>query len=147
MQDASRLKILYRNTNNIKLTSDREWVRTRLVKELAFLEKQQRPEHETINEFLENEPENRLLHYALASELEQAGHLGSAIEKFEQVASDRKNYRHVRANAWFRLARLTFDPQREKCLINCLELASDHAGAKKLLLESNNTKTPGAQLI
>ena len=122
-------------------------MRTRLVTELASLESQQRPKHETIKEFLKNEPENRLLHYALASELERAGHLGSAVEKFEQVASNRKNYPHVKANAWFRLDRLTSDPRREKCLKNCLELDSDHTGAKKLLLETKSTKTSGTQLI
>jgi tetratricopeptide (TPR) repeat protein len=147
LKDTSRLKNLCKNTGTIKLISDREWVRTRLVTQLASLESQQRPKHETINYFLKNEPENRLLHYALASELEQAGHLGSAIEKFKQVASNRKNYPHVQANAWFRLARLTSHPQREKYLKNCLELASDHVGAKKLLLETKNTKPSGAQLI
>ena len=147
LQDTSRLKSLYKNTGAIKLISDREWVRTRLVTELASLENQQRPKHETIKEFLKNEPENRLLHYALASELERAGHLGSAIKKFEQVASNIKNYPHVKANAWFRLARLTSDPRREKYLKNCLELDSDHSGAKKLLLEAKSTKTSGNQLI
>jgi predicted Zn-dependent protease len=147
LKDTSRLKSLYKNTNAIKLISDREWVCTRLVIEIASLESQQRSKHETINEFLKNEPENRLLHYALASELERAGHLDSASEKFEQIASNRKNYPHVQANAWFRLARLTSDPRREKCLKNCLELDSDHSGAKKLFLEIQNTKISGVQLI
>jgi len=147
LQDTSRLKSLYKTTGAIKLVSDREWVRTRLVTELASLESQQRPKHEIINEFLKNEPENRLLHYALASELERVGHLNSAIEKFEQVASNRNTYTHVKANAWFRLARLTSPPRREKCLKNCLKLASNHAGAKKLLLETKNTKTSDTQLI
>ncbi len=144
LKDIPRLKNLCKNTGTIKLTSDREWVLTRLATELASLESQQRPKHETINEFLKNEPDNKLLQYALASELEQAGHMDSAIEKFEQIASNRKNYPHVQANAWFRLARLTSNPQREKCLKNCLELVSDHAGAKKLLLASQDTKTSGA---
>ena len=133
LKDASRLKNLYRDTQNIALMSDREWVRTRLVKELAKIKNQQQPEHETINEFFKNDPGNSLLHYALASELERAGHLNSAIKNFEQVASNRKSYPHVQANAWFRLARLISDHRREKYLENCLALTSNHIGAKKLL--------------
>ena len=147
LQDTSRLKSLYKDTGTIGLMSDREWVRTRLVKELARLESQQRPEHKTINEFLKNEPGNTLLKYALASELERAGHLNSAIEKFEHVVSKRKNYPHVQANAYFRLARLTSGHQKEKYLNKCLALASDHVGAKKLLAETENTNASDAQLI
>ena len=66
-----------------------------------------------INEFLKNEPGNTLLKYALASEFERAGHLNSDIEKFELVASNRKNYPHVQANACFRLARLSSGHQKE----------------------------------
>jgi hypothetical protein len=93
------------------------------------------------------EPGNILLQYALASELERAGHLNSAIEKFEQVASNKKNYPHVQANAYFRLARLTSGHQKEKYLKKCLALASDHVGAKKLLAETENTNASDAQLI
>ena len=56
LQDTSRLKSLYKDTDTIGLMSDREWVRTRLVKELARLESQQRPGHKTINEFLKKIP-------------------------------------------------------------------------------------------
>ncbi len=141
LEDSTRLKKLYGDTDNIELESDREWVRTRLVKELAFLEKQQRPEHETINEFLRKEPENWLMRYALASELERAGQSNSAAERFKKIASNGKKYPHVQANAWFRLARLTFGHQRKKYLKNCLQLVSDHGGAKKLLLETENTNS------
>ena len=103
--------------------------------------------HETINEFLKNEPENILLQYALASELERAGHLNSAVERFEQIASNRKSYSHVQANSWFRLARLTSDHRREKYLKNCLGLTPNHGGAKKLLAEIKDTSASDAQII
>ena len=147
LEDVSRLKSLYKDTGTIELINDREWVQTRLVTELASLESQHRPEHETINEFLKNKPGNGLLHYALASALERAGHLSLAIERFELVASNRKNYPHVQANAWFRLARLTSDHQREKSLRNCLRLASDHVGAKKLLAGSESITASDTQVI
>ena len=102
------------------------------------LEIEKRPEHETINALLKNNPENALLQYALASALERTGHLNLAIKTFEQVASNGKNYSHIQANAWFRLGRLSSGEQREKLLRNCLALASDHTGAKKLLAEKES---------
>ena len=136
LHDTSGLKNLHNETEMIEIKKDRDWVQTRLITELASLEGQHRHEHETINEFLKNNPKNGLLHYALASTLERAGHLDSAIENFKQVVSNRQNYPHIQANAWFRLARLTSDHQREKSLRNCLQLAPYHVGAKKLLAET-----------
>ena len=133
LQDASRLKALYEELSIIELRKDREWVQTFLVTKLATLENQYRPEHETINEFLKTTPDNGLLRYSLASAFERAGHLNSAIEKFQQVASNQKNYTHIQANAWFRLGRLSSGHKREQSLLNCLALASGHGEAKKLL--------------
>jgi tetratricopeptide (TPR) repeat protein len=147
LKDIPRLKILYKDTGTIESIGDREWVRTRLAKELAHLNNHQRPEHETINDFLKKEPGNSLLQYALASEFERAGLLKSAIENFKQVASNKNNYPHVQANALFRLARLTLDHEKEKFLKNCLDLAPDHIGAKKLLLETKTTNPSDAELI
>lgn len=144
LQNSSRLESLYKGTSTIKLINDREWVCTRLVQQLASLESKQRPKHETINEFLKIAPENSLLHYALASELESSGHLDSAIKKFEQVASNKNNDPHIQANAWFRLARLTFDHRRESYLKNCLLLNSNHNGAKNLFAETERTDTSDA---
>ena len=140
LNDTSRLKSLYNETKMITIKKDREWVQTRLITELARLENQHRDEHKTINEFLESDSKNGLLRYALASALERAGHLNSAIEKFEQITSNKQNYLHIQANAWFRLACLASDEQREKFLRNCLLLTSDHVAAKKLLAEIENTK-------
>ena len=136
LHDTSGLKNLHNETEMIEIKKDRDWVQTRLITELASLEGQHRHEHETINEFLKNNPKNGLLHYALASTLERAGHLDSAIGNFKQVVSNRQNYPHIQANAWFRLARLTSDHQREKSLRNCLQLVPYHIGAKKLLAET-----------
>jgi len=138
--DTSRLKSLHNETKMITIKKDREWVQTSLITELACLERQHRDEYETINEFLKSDPKNGLLHYALASALERAGHLNSAVKNFEQVASNKQNYPHIQANAWFRLARQAPNQQREKFLRNCLLLASDHVEAKKLLEETENTK-------
>jgi tetratricopeptide (TPR) repeat protein len=136
LQNASRLKSLYKELRIIELRKDREWVQTFLVTKLASLEKQHRPEHETIKEFLKTTPDNGLLNYSLASAFERAEHLNSAIEKFQQVASNRENYTHIQANAWFRLGRLSSGNQREQFLHNCLELNSGHGEAKKLLKET-----------
>ena len=108
---------------------------------MARLQSGERPEHETINEFFKNDSKNILLHYALASALERTGQLGSAVKIFEQVASNRKNYHHIQANAWFRLGRLTSGNKRRKSLKNCLALTSDHREAKKLLSEMENVTT------
>jgi len=140
LNDTSRLKSLHKETKMITIKKDREWVQTRLITELARLERQHRDEHKTINKFLESDSKNGLLLYALASALERAGHFNSAIEKFEQITSNKQNYLHVRANAWFRLACLGSDEQREKFLRNCLLLTSDHVAAKKLLTEIETTK-------
>ncbi len=140
LNDTARLKSLYKETKMISIKKDREWVQTRLITELARLEHQHRDEHKTINDFLESDSKNGLLRYALASALERAGHLNSAIEKFEQITSNKQNYLHIQANAWFRLACLASDEQREKFLRNCLLLTSDHVAAKKLLAEIENTK-------
>ena len=147
LQDTSQLKNLYDETPAIELKNDREWLQTRLITELAGIESRQRPEHETINEFLKKDPENAFLHYALASALERAGHLNSAIKIFEQVASNRKNYTHIQANAWFRLGLLTSGNQRKKSLRNCLILASDHVGARKLLLETEYVTASNTRVI
>jgi tetratricopeptide (TPR) repeat protein len=136
LKDVSKLKALYKELIIIELRKDREWVQTFLVTKLASLENQHRPEYETINEFLKTTPDNGLLYYSLASAFERAGHLNSAIENFQQVASNRKNYTHIQANAWFRLGRLNSGHQREQFLRNCLALASDHGEAKKLLEET-----------
>jgi len=133
LQDVSRLKALYEELRTIELRKDREWVQTFLITKLANLENKHRPEHETINEFLKTTPDNGLLRYSLASAFERAGYLNSAIEKFQQVASNQKNYTHIQANAWFRLGRLSSGHKREQFLLNCLALASDHGEAKKLL--------------
>jgi tetratricopeptide (TPR) repeat protein len=140
LNDTSRLKSLHNETKMITIKKDREWVQTHLITELARLEHQHRDEHKTINDFLESDSKNGLLRYALASALERAGHLNSAIEKFEQITSNKQNYLHIQANAWFRLACLASDEQREKFLRNCLLLTSDHVAAKKLLAEIENTK-------
>jgi len=147
LQDASRLKNLYNKTSAIKLKSDREWVQTYLVTKLAGLESGQRPEHETIQKFLGNNPENTLLHYSLASILERTGHLDSAIKTFEQVASNMNSSSYIQANAWFRLARLTSGDQREKFLQNCLILDSDHVGAKNLLAETESLTAADTRAI
>ena len=147
LQDTSQLKNLYESTKTIKLKSDREWVQAHLVTELARLQSGERPEHETINEFFKNDSKNIFLHYALASALERTGQLGSAVKIFEQVVSNRKNYPHIQANAWFRLGRLTSGNKRRKSLQNCLALTSDHREAKKLLSEMENVTTAETLVI
>ncbi|MEE9259320.1 MAG: tetratricopeptide repeat protein [Nitrospinaceae bacterium] len=143
LKDASRLKELYNDTDRIDDLKDRQWVRTRLVTELAKIETDLRPEHETFDAYLQKDPENCLMQYARASALERADRKDAACDLFQQVASHTENYDHIRANAWFRLARLSPPDERETPARKCLELDPDHEGAKNLLNNVNRQANSG----
>ncbi|KMP12243.1 hypothetical protein UZ36_01400 [Candidatus Nitromaritima sp. SCGC AAA799-C22] len=147
LKDAARLRALHDETDRIEIKTDRDWVRARLATELAAVESDLRPEHETLEELLHGDPENALLHYALASAHERAGNRESAFEAFQEVASKTGNYDHIRANAWFRLARLSPEERREEPLQKCLVLAPDHAGARDLLKKSSQVAASGPQRV
>lgn len=146
LQNVSRLKDLYRDAERIEDQKDRQWVKTRIVSELARVETAIRPEHETFAFYLQEDPENSLMQYAQASALEKENHRDAACRLFRQIASHPENYAHIRANAWFRVARLLPENQRSEAARHCLALNPDHQGALGLLADpvyANTPATPG----
>lgn len=110
---------------------DRDWIRTRAATEMAKLDMPTVSEIETLENFYRRDPQNAELSYALASALERAGEIESARARFQGIAASSNN-EHLRASAWFRLARLTPPEEREHLLEECLRLEPFHEGARKL---------------
>ncbi|MEE2986690.1 MAG: hypothetical protein VX667_02755 [Nitrospinota bacterium] len=133
LQDRAQLEKLYTNTTKIELKNDREWVQTKIAAALAKIQAPQRPEYEVFESYLNLDPSNILMQYARASAFERAANTEDARRLFNMIATTAHNYAHIRANAWFRLARLVPQDQQETPIQNCLELDPSHEGARKLL--------------
>ena len=132
--DAISSQKLYGEIWSRALKTGDEWVRTKASIGIARLEANRKPEYETLNRFLQRDPKNEGLAYAIASALEQAEKIEEARKRFEDCTrsfSDEK----LKASAWFRLARLSPSNQRKSMLHACLNLEPGHHGAKKLLEE------------
>ena len=99
----------------------------------AQLDSKLRPEHETLEFYLQKNQENGILRYALASALEKSGDQPGAYELFEEVATSIQNYSHIQANAWFRMALLVSQDRQYQLLQQCLRRQPSHQGAKGLL--------------
>ena len=135
--DRDGLKNLYTEAEGIKNTKDRAWVHTVIIKDLAVLNSGLRPTHATLKFYLQKDPANAIMRYALGSALETAGDLSEAYKAFAIVATS--DYSHIQANAWYRMALLASPDKQALLLQQCLEQQPSHQGAKDLLI--NNTKT------
>ena len=133
LQDRAQLEKLYTNTTKIELKNDREWVQTKIAAALAKIQAPQRPEYEVFESYLNLDPSNILMQYARASAFERAANTEDARRLFNMIATTAHSSAHIRANAWFRLARLIPQDQQETPIQNCLELDPSHEGARKLL--------------
>ena len=131
LKDLEGLKNLYTEAMVVRTKKDRAWLHTLIVKNIAELNSNLRPEHETLRLYLQKDPENAILRYALASALETAGDLSGAYKSFEIVATS--DYSHIQANAWFRMALLAPLDQKNQLLKQCLKQQSSHQGAINLL--------------
>ena len=146
LKDREQLQRLYAESETVADKPDRDWLKTKVACAIARMDRRLRPESKTLNYYLQQDPLNSLLIYALASALESEGALEKAYLLFEKLSSCSKTYRHIRAGAWFRRARLSSADHKERFLQNCLALDPRHEGAKKLLeglkMESNKRLTP-----
>lgn len=111
-----------------------DWLRTQAALGTAQIHAEQRSRANTLEHFSLLDPQNNTLTYAWASALEQDGNPEKACLLFEKLGSTFQKD-HLRANAWFRLARLSPLEQREQILNKCLKLSPFHTGALKLLRE------------
>jgi tetratricopeptide (TPR) repeat protein len=137
LNDREQLQRLYAESETIADKPDREWMKTRLVNAIAQVDKKLRPESETIDFYLQQDPLNSLLIYARASALEREGEMESAYQLFEKITSCLETYPHIQAGAWFRRARLSRGENREHFAQKCLRLDPRHQGAIKLLEKIN----------
>ena len=135
--DRDGLKNLYTEAEDIKNTKDRAWVHTVIIKDLAVLNSGLRPTHATLKFYLQKDPANAIMRYALASALETAGDISEAYKAFASVATS--DYSHIQANAWYRMALLASPDKQALLLQQCLEQQPSHQGAKDLL--KNNPQT------
>ncbi|NIP99235.1 MAG: tetratricopeptide repeat protein, partial [Nitrospinaceae bacterium] len=142
LEDREQLKRLYVEASHIRSLADREWVQTRIATALAGLDREERPEHETLAHYWKRNPANSLLLYARASAFERAGEPDRAAELFRQVTQATRSSDPVRGSAWFRLARQAAGAQRIEYARNCLSLCPDHEGARNLLLQEVAEGTP-----
>ena len=139
LDDRDGLKRLYAEAWDVENTKDRAWVHTVIIKDLARLDSDLSPEHETLKLYLQKDPENEIMRYAVASALEKSGDRQGAYKTFEGVATSSQNYTHIQANAWFRMALLAPPDQQAQLLRQCLKQQPYHQGAKDLM--GNITKT------
>ncbi len=118
---------------------DRDWIRTQAALSIAKAYSNERPSSETLRKYSDRDPQNEILAYARASALENEGNSLEARLLFEKFTSSFKKD-HLRANAWFRLARLSQPGRQKQLLAECLKLAPDHNGAQKLMRELDCNK-------
>ena len=146
LKDREQLQRLYGESENIASKQDREWLRTSVAGAIARMDRESRPESETMDYYLKQDPDNSLLIYARASALEREDEIENAYVLFEKLTSLPKTYPHIQAGAWFRRARLSRGDNQERFARNCLSLDPSHQGAISLLgqlkSESQNLLVP-----
>ena len=133
LKEREQLKRLHAESENITGKPDREWLRTRVAGALAKMDIGLRPESETLDYFLQQDPGNLLLIYARASALEREGDIENALFLFKKITSLPNSNPHIQAGAWFRRARFSRREQKQQFAKNCLRLDPSHQGARNLL--------------
>ena len=133
LRDQDGLKDLYAEAWDAADKNGREWLQTLIVRNLAKLDSSQLTEHKTLELYLQKDPENCIMNYALASSLLESGDQVESYKLFEDIATSSKNYSHIRANAWYRMALMVSPDKQYPLLQQCLKYQSSHQGANKLL--------------
>jgi tetratricopeptide (TPR) repeat protein len=118
---------------------DSDWIRTQSALAVANINANEYLISETLKNHLDRDAQNEILAYATASALENEGRTAESRQLFEKFTLSFKKD-HLRANAWFRLARLSPANQQKPFLVECLKLAPDHGGARKLMGELDCNK-------
>jgi GT2 family glycosyltransferase/tetratricopeptide (TPR) repeat protein len=139
LNDRDGLSSLYTKAKDVNNTKDREWLQTLIANSLAKVDSSLRPEHQTLELYLQKDSKNEILRYALASSLEKSGNSTEAYKLFEELATSSQNHSHIQANAWFRMAKLSTPEKQPELLRQCLKHQPSHQGAKDLL--KNNPQT------
>lgn len=142
LKNREELKNLYNEASKVELRKDREWLHTLIAKSLAEVDADVRPEYETLNLYLEKNPENGILRYANASALEDFGNKSGAYSLFQEIVAAPDQFRHIQANAWFRMARLALLENKPELLDKCLQYNPSHEGAQAMLNELHKTNSP-----
>ena len=142
--DREGLINLYAEAWDVNDTKDREWLQTLIVKNIAQMDSNLRSEDKTLELYLQKDPENGIIRYAVASALEKSGDRPAAYKLFEEVATSSQSYSHIQANAWFRMALLVSPDKQNRLLQQCLKRNPSHQGAKDLL--KNKPQAEGMQL-
>lgn len=140
-QSRKALEIYTQAFDQIGNHFDGDWLRAQAALGAAKILAPEHPRSETLESFSNRDPQNDILAYARTSALEQEGKTQEARSLFEKHASSFKKD-HLRANALFRLARLSSGDRQEHYLNECLRLVPTHTGALKLLQEHENKIEP-----
>jgi GT2 family glycosyltransferase len=135
------LKNLFEEARDVHPKKDQEWLHTKIAQALAKLDAETSPEHKTLIQYLEKNPENGILKYATASALENIGNLSEAYALFAEIADSPEHYPHIQANACFRMARSAPLKKRQELLKNCIKLNPSHQGAQAMLGETTSNST------
>jgi tetratricopeptide (TPR) repeat protein len=147
LNEREQLQRLHFESENLASKPDREWMQTRVAGALAKMNAGSRPESETLNYYLQQDPENFLLIYARASALEREGDMENALLLFKKITSSPNSYPHIQAGAWFRRARLSRGKQKLQFANNCLKLDPSHQGARKFLQDFNTSPASGSSRV
>jgi thioredoxin-like negative regulator of GroEL len=137
LQDRDGLKNLHIEARNTEDAKDREWLQTLIVNNLAELDSSRTPKHQTLEQYLQQDPGNEILRYALASALEKDQDLTGAYNLFAELTNSK--YSHIMSNAWFRMAQLAEPEHQPELLLQCLKQQPSHQGAQNLLKNHSQT--------
>ncbi len=113
-------------------TSGEGWIRVVAALNLAKLERDSKPEIETLNHCLSCDPENERLAYAVASTLERQGQKLEARNMFKRFTTSFKD-RSILGSVWYRLALLSPKSKQKQMVRKCLAFHPNHRAARDLL--------------
>ncbi len=117
-------------------TAGEGWIRVSAALALAKLDSDKRPEIETFNNLIEENPENERLAYAIASSLEKQGRSKEAKTLFQKCTATFKA-KSLLGSAWYRLALLSSNEEKKIMIKKCLENYPSHNAAKELCNQLN----------
>ncbi len=140
LKDKNGLVNLYAEAWEVQDRKGREWLQTLIVQSIAQLDSKLMPKYKTLELYLQKDPENGIMRYALGSALESSGDEPGAYIIFERIATSTRSYSHIQANAWFRMALLVSPERQYRLLQQCLKKQPSHQGAKDLLNKKPQTK-------
>ncbi len=118
-------------------TAGEGWIRVSAALALAKIDSDKRPEIETFNYLIEENPDNERLAYAIASSLEKQGRSQEAKLLFRKCTATFKA-KSLLGSAWYRLALLSQNEEKKTMLKKCLEYYPSHNSARALWNKMND---------